>query len=346
MKKHSTGALTKEQIEKQNTLYKEKHEYDYIIIGSGNSALTVGSLLAKAGKKICMLEAHDIPGGYAHTFKRGEYSFCAQIHYIWGCGPGGKVYEFLKKLNLEKDITFELYNPDGYDHMIMPDNKRVKIPFGYDKLIENVEKAYPGQKENMKKFCNILTKIKTELSKFPPNNIKLWEYATLWPSFITLLKYKNKTLQNVYDECNLSKEAQAVLCAQAGDFGSPPDELSIFGYVALFGGYNVGAYYPTKHFKYYIDRLAKFITDHKGHIYYQTKVSKININNDKVTSVETEDGKTFTAKNFICNMDPQAASKLIGQEKFPESFKKSLNYKYSPSGIMIYLGLKKVLTSK
>ena len=84
MKKHSTGALTKEQIEKQNTLYKEKHEYDYIIIGSGNSALTVGSLLAKAGKKICMLEAHDIPGGYAHTFKRGEYSFCAQIHYIWG----------------------------------------------------------------------------------------------------------------------------------------------------------------------------------------------------------------------------------------------------------------------
>ena len=41
-------------------------------------------------------------------------------------------------------------------------------------------------------------------------------------------------------------------------------------YSALFGGYNQGAYYPTKHYKYYVERLISFITGHQGcHVYYE-----------------------------------------------------------------------------
>lgn len=69
MKKHSTGALSKEQRQRQDATYAQKQTYDFIIIGTGISALTVGALLAHVGKKVCMLEAHDVPGGYAHTFK-------------------------------------------------------------------------------------------------------------------------------------------------------------------------------------------------------------------------------------------------------------------------------------
>ena len=74
------------------------YKYDYLILGSGNSALTAAALLVNAGKKVCILEAHDIPGGYAQSFKWGDCYFWGQVHYIWGCGPGGKIYEFLKKM--------------------------------------------------------------------------------------------------------------------------------------------------------------------------------------------------------------------------------------------------------
>ena len=87
-KTNSTAALTEEDHRRQDELYIQSHEYDYFIIGSGNAALTVGSLLANQGYKVCIAEAHDTPGGYAHTFTMGDYSFCAQVHYIWGCGPG------------------------------------------------------------------------------------------------------------------------------------------------------------------------------------------------------------------------------------------------------------------
>jgi len=340
----STGALTEEEHAKQDAIYAQDHEYDYLIIGSGIAGLTVGSLLANAGKKVCLLEAHDIPGGYCHSFEMGDYHFCAQVHYIWGCAPGGYIYEFVKKLGLEKEITFELLDPKGYDHMVLPDGKRVPIPYGWENLIEEVNKHYPGQKEQLRNFLHVLSKIREELRHFPAHKkLSLKDILKKGPKFLTLLKYRTKTLQDVFDEAKLSQEVQAVLTANAGDMMSPPEQQSIFAFTGLFGGYNTGAYYPTKHFKHYTETLAKFIQEKPGcHVYYETPVNKINIENDKVVSVETENGKSFTAKNFICNADPQMISKMIGQEKFPKSDQKKLSYEYSPSGMVMYLGLKDI----
>ncbi|OHB25459.1 MAG: hypothetical protein A2542_00525, partial [Parcubacteria group bacterium RIFOXYD2_FULL_52_8] len=319
----------------------DNYKYDYLFIGTGNSALTAAALLANAGKKVCMLEAHDIPGGYAHSFKWGDFYFCAQVHYIWGCGPGGKIYEFLKKIGLHKELTFQLFDRDGYDRMGMPDGKIVGIPYGFEHLVENIEKAYPGNRDSVRKFLNIIEKIRYEMVRVPDRDIRWWEYFTQGWKYLTLLKYKDKTLQQVFDECDLSKEAQAILCAQAADFMLPPGELSVFAFVGLFSGYNTGAYYPTQHYKTYFDRIAKSITDNRGcHIFYKSMVTKINTEGNRVTSVETKDGKVFAARTIVCNMDPQKAAGMIGMEKFPDAYRKKLQYNYSGSSIMIYLGLK------
>ena len=51
--------------------------------------------------------------------------------------PGGKIYEFLLRIGLEKEITFELMEKDGYDHVVLPDGRRGKIPYGFDRLARN-----------------------------------------------------------------------------------------------------------------------------------------------------------------------------------------------------------------
>lgn len=349
--KHSTGELSLETHNLQDSRYRQGYKYDYIIIGSGMASLTVSALLAQAGYKVCILEAHDVPGGYAHSFKQGSpagvFKFCAQVHYIWGCGPGGNIHEFLRKTGLDEEITFELLGPYYYDKMVMPDGKHVGIPYGYDRLAENIDAAYPGQGDNVRKFTGILKKIRAEVQMLP-DTIRWWEYLTKGWKFLTLLRYKTKTLQNVFDECHLSKEAQAVLIAQAGDFMAPPNELSIFAYTGLFGGYNTGAYYPTKHFNHFIQTITDFITSKDDcHIYYETPVSKIVVDHGKVTGVLTEDGKVFTADKYICNVDPQFVShKLIGRENFPDNYLAPLNYEYSHTGLMLYLGIRGDLSSQ
>ncbi len=37
--------------------------YDAVVIGAGNGGLTAAATLAKAGKKVLVLEQHNTPGG-------------------------------------------------------------------------------------------------------------------------------------------------------------------------------------------------------------------------------------------------------------------------------------------
>lgn len=314
--------------------------HDYVVIGSGMAGLTVAALLANAGKSVGLIEAHAVPGGYAHTFSRDGYDFCAHVHYIWGCGPGQKLYQVLEHLNLQNDITFEQLAADGYDYAVLPDGKRIAIPYGFAQLQSNIAQVYPAYEKQLERFLTIVSKLYQEIQKVP-HHIRWWHYITVGTRCLTLLKYKNKTLQDVFDECQLPQEIQAILCADAGDFGAPPNRLSILAYTSLFAGYNEGAYYPTKHFKYFTQRLAQLIEEKPNcAIYYNTKVTDFVKQGKKISAVICEDGRRFTANTFICNMDPQKAAHLIHDETLTDKQKSALDYEYSPSAFMIYCGVK------
>lgn len=48
---------------------------DVIVIGSGIGGLTAGATLAKAGKKVLVLEQHDQAGGCCHTYIEKGFEF-------------------------------------------------------------------------------------------------------------------------------------------------------------------------------------------------------------------------------------------------------------------------------
>lgn len=48
---------------------------DVIVIGSGIGGLTAGATLAKAGKRVLVLEQHDQAGGCCHTYIEKGFEF-------------------------------------------------------------------------------------------------------------------------------------------------------------------------------------------------------------------------------------------------------------------------------
>jgi uncharacterized protein len=93
---------------------------DYLIVGSGLSALVFGALMSKAGKTVRVLEAHEHPGGFGHSFTMSKkYTFNVQLHYVWDCGEGHTVNRVLKQLDLDRSVTFDRYDPEGFDRMRM-----------------------------------------------------------------------------------------------------------------------------------------------------------------------------------------------------------------------------------
>ncbi len=315
--------------------------YDYVVIGSGMAGLTVGSLLARAGHSVCLLEAHDHPGGCAHSFPVGRYTFCAAVHYIFFCGEGEPVHNFLKKIGLHETVTFTRLDPEGYDRFSCPSRElSFRIPNGLDKWADRLIDRFPPYHAGLRRFFRIIGDLVREMREMP--FVLSWTNALRIPvRFRTILTYRSWTLQRLFDRLDLSPEIQAILATQVGDLGLPPERVSLVIYAGLLSSYGSGAYHPTKHFAHFIESVAAVIENSPGcALEYGAEVCGFELEGQQVRAVRTRDGRRFRGRNFISNMDPRTCVGLIGPARFPRRFQKKVNYEYSVSSYTLYLGVK------
>ncbi len=247
------------------------NKVDYLVLGSGLSSLSFSALMAQQKRSIKILESHEHFGGYGHSFAVGNYRFNSQLHYVSSCGKGAIVHTFLRRLGLENEVTFNRLNVEGYDRIYCGD-KSLHIPYGYDKLQKNMEKIDPQASDSIKKFIAILIAFEKAAEIFPRHLHQSYRIIKAFPSYWKLFKYRNATLQDVFDECQLPKILQTLVSGQLIDYMLPPKELSFFVWAALFNAYNNGAYYATKHFEHVVDSLVKSIQDNGGELYANERV--------------------------------------------------------------------------
>ncbi len=72
-----------------------------VVIGAGIAGLTAAALLAKAGRRVLLLEAHHQSGGCAGTFRRGPYTFDVGATQVAGLEPGGSHARLFHHLEVE-----------------------------------------------------------------------------------------------------------------------------------------------------------------------------------------------------------------------------------------------------
>ena len=313
--------------------------YDDLIIGSGMAGLTVGALLAQQGRKVLVLEAHEYPGGYAHTFAMGDYRFCAQVHYIFGCGEGGSVQRFLNQLGLADTVVFNRLDPDGFDHVVVA-GERFRIPCGFPKFRDRLLARFPESERPLRAYFDAVIGVADELARVPLE-LSWRDLLTAAFRFPKLLRYRDWTLQRFYDHVHMPKLLQAVLAGQSGDYLLPPEQVSFLLHVSLIDNYGQGAYYPQKHFFHLIDSIVQKIREQPGScVLFQHEVRRIVVEDQRVVGVETVNGRRFRARRYISNVDPAASLALVEGAKWPDKFERRMHYAYSCSTYTMYLGVK------
>lgn len=316
-----------------------KEHYDYAIIGMGIGGLTLGALLAQAGKKVLILEQHYVPGGYGHTFRRGKFAFCAELHYVWDCGPGERVYQMLEKLGLEKHITFRRLDPNGFDRIVAP-GIDYTIGSGFERERQRLSAMFPTHAGNLQRYFEIIASIHRQLYDLPIGFS--WRTVLAHPiRYRHIIRYLKWTLKDLFDKLKFPVELRLILAGQSAIFWAPPRDLSLVVQAGGVGSYDQGAYYPAQSFMHVMKALLRKIKEQPGcRSMLSTEVTRIHVAGGKAQSLTTAKGQQFTADQFLFDGDAQMSLDLIGAEHFPQAFQKKLHYDYGTSVLSVYLGLK------
>lgn len=315
------------------------HDFDDLVIGAGMAGLSVGALLAQSGRRVVVVEAHDTPGGYAHTFTLKRFRFCAQVHYIFGCGEGETIDRLLRRLGVE--VPFVRLDSEGFDHVVVG-RERVRIPNGLAKFRERLLHRYPQWRAPILGYFRAVTAVSDELDRSGELPRALGPVSFLRSAwrFRHLLRYLRSTLEDVYDALDMPPLLRAILAGQSGDYLLPPREVSFLLHVALVCAYDRGAYYPRDHYSSLVDALASSIQSRPGcALLLEHEVDRIHCDGGRVVGVTTRNGRRFTARRYVSNADPRVTARLVGEQHLARDAAR-LRYDYSCSTITLYLAVK------
>ena len=319
-------------------------DFDDLVIGAGMAGLAVASLLAGSGRRVLVLEAHDVAGGYAHTFAVKDHRFCAQVHYVFGCGEGETVDRLLGRLGLREAVPFVRLDPEGFDHVVVAGD-RVRIPNGLSKYRDRLLRRYPQWREPILGYFAAVVAVGEALDRADalPSRPTPLSVARSVYGLRHLLRHRRSTLQDVYDALRMPQHLGAILAGQSGDYLLPPREVSFVLHVALVRGYDRGAYYPVNHYASLVDALAGSIRGRPGcAVLLEHEVSRIHAEGGRVVGVTTRSGQHFTARRYVSNVDPRRTAELVvpAQAGHDGRGERRLGYAYSCGTLTLYLSVR------
>ena len=314
-------------------------DFDYVVIGSGMGGLSVAALLARAGQRVAVLEAHDSPGGYAHSFRMKEYRFCAQVHYIFNCGEGESVHNLLSKLGLVEQVPFVRLDPEGFDHVVVAGD-RVRIPNGLTKFLGRLLRRFPEAERPLRRYFELVALIGGELDRLKvPRELSLESVRAAFDARHLVL-YGRWTLEDLYEHVGMPPRLRAILAGQCGDYLLPPRDVSLLLHVALITLYDRGAYYPKQHYHHFVESLAAVVRGQAGCVLLlEHEVDRIETDGKRVTGLTTANGRRWTARHYISNADPRLTARLAGLDELDRDRRRG-EYAYSCGTFTMYLGIR------
>ncbi len=307
--------------------------YDAIVIGSGAGGLTTAVALAQAGKKVLVLEQHDRPGGWTHSFTLEGYRFSPGVHYIGDLQEGGHLRAIYDGLGVSQDLTFCELNPDGYDHIIIGD-KRVDFPKGKENLIERLKSHFPHEAKGIDGYFADLTSMVESLSRIGD----LSHPVRSARSAPTILKWMNATGKDLINTHASDPVLCGVLAGQSGDHGLPPSQVSAFMHAGITNHYLNGGYYPLGGSFTLPRAFVRALKRAGGEIRLQCRVKRILLEGRKVLGVELDSGEEIRADVVVSNADPEVTfGRMIGRDKLSYRLKRKVeSVKYSTSCLSLF----------
>ena len=318
-------------------------DVDAIVIGSGAGGMGAAVALARANKRVLVLEQHYLPGGWCHSFPISGYQFSPGVHYIGDLGPGGNMRQIYEGLGVANDLVFLELNPDGYDHVHIGD-EYFDIPKGREVYAERLKSRFPSEANGIDRYLATCARISNQLSDD-------FEIRTFGGAIKSGWRKRDVILQGLLpldrflDRFTKDPLLRAILTIQSGDHGVGPRRALTAIHAAVASHYFDGGWYPKGGAKALPRAFIKELRRCGGEISVRTGVNRILIEGHgrtkKVAGVELESGEQILAPLVISNADPFVTyGKLVESEHLHPKINRHLRRtKWSTSALSLFLAV-------
>jgi phytoene dehydrogenase-like protein len=135
--------------------------FDAVVIGSGLGGLTAAALMAKAGRKVCVIERNSSVGGAASVFKVGALTIEPSLHQTADPrDPAEPKHAILKSLGLLDQIEWVAISP-FLSVSGGPIGETFELPVGYEAAREAMAKRFPASRDGVGKLFDSMQRMQS-----------------------------------------------------------------------------------------------------------------------------------------------------------------------------------------
>ena len=321
-------------------------KYDAVVIGAGNGGLVAAVRLLQGGAKVLLVEQHNLPGGFATSFRRGRFEFEASLHELNDFGTkdnAGDVRVLFDELGVTDKIDW-LEIPEAYRVISREEKLDAVMPFGVEEFINKMEHYVPGSRDSVVKFFDLAEEIRLAQAYSSAVNGKT-DSSVMVSKYGNFVRCGSYSVNEVLKTLKMPKKAQEIINTYWSYLGTPTDELGFIHYCIMVYLYvSLKAQVPVERSHQISSIIAKEIEDNGGEIYFGDGVKEILVDKDGVKGAILDSGKEIETKHIISNASPDMVYESLIKDKSlipEEQLKLSSFRKLSGRGLSIFLGLNK-----
>jgi len=274
-------------------------DYDVLIIGAGMSGLAAGIRLAYYDKRVCIIEKHHRVGGLNSFYNRGGRKFDVGLHAVTNYVPVGvrltPLPKLLRQLKLKRE-DFALC-PQRMSAIKFP-GKTLRFNNGLELFVQEVVDNFPAQADNFRKLLKTI---------FEYDELNLYAKPVSAREIVGSIISDPLLIDMVFCPLMFYGNAQE-------------NDIEFSQFVIMFKGiYCEGFARPRAGVRQVLDVLVRKYKSCGGELRMRSAVTSIQATNDRVESIQLENGEVLTT------------GKILSSAGYVETMRLLSNY--DPAGI-------------
>jgi phytoene dehydrogenase-like protein len=312
---------------------------DAIVVGAGHNGLAAAILLARAGRRVTVLERADEPGGAIRT---AEVTLPGFRHDLYATNlnlfAGSRLYAELREDLVAHGLDFAAsQRPFG---SVFPDGRFVGVSTDPDETAAALGEDAAAWRALAGWFAQIAPHL------FPLLGVQLPSLAAArallrgtralgrsWP--YELIRLAAQSSRELVEERFRTPETRALVAAWGMHLDFPPDTPggALFCFLESFASAANGMVLGKGGARTLPDALASLLASLGGELRCGAEVARITVEGRRATGVELADGERLTARTVVANLTPTVLARLLARP--PDVAR----YRYAPGTLMVHLAL-------